>query len=277
MNDTENTQMPNAESSTDELISAALNETDEDAKWEHIRVLHQRGTSEVFAAASELCLSGEPLKEPLGADILGQLGTPDLPFKKESLAILLRLSKTTNDENALQSAAFALGRMEEPEAVDRLHQLKNHHSEDVRFAVVHGLLTLKDDASINALIELSDDEDEDVRNWATFGLGTQIDTDTDEIRDALLKRLDEEDSEIRGEALVGLAIRKDARVIEPLLKELSRENIGVLAVEAARDIADVRLCEPLVKIKTWWDVDEELLEEAIAACCEENRNENSDS
>jgi HEAT repeat protein len=35
--------------------------------------------------------------------------------------------------------------------------------EEVRFAVVYGLLTLEDEKSIQALIELSEDEDEDVR------------------------------------------------------------------------------------------------------------------
>lgn len=253
--------------STKELIAAALGEEDEDARWEFVATLHRRGSREVFDAARNLCESGVPLEETLGADIVGQLGTPELPFKKESVLILLKVIDSENDVNAVQAATMALGRMEDSRAIEKLLELRNHANEDVRLAVAHGLLALEDDSAVNALIGLSSDEDEDVRNWATFGLGSMISLDTSEIRDALAERLIEADDEIRGEALVGLATRKDKRVIEPLLKELAREEIGTLAVEAAREIADARLCKPLLKLKTRWDVDEGLLEEAIDVCC----------
>lgn len=254
--------------STKELIEAALGEENEDARWEYVATLHRLGSCEVFDAARDLCESGVPLEETLGADILGQLGIPELPFKKESVLILLKVIDSENDVNVVQAATMALGRMEDSRAIEKLLELRNHANEDVRLAVTHGLLTLEDDSAVNVLIGLSSDEDEDVRNWATFGLGSMINLDTSEIRDALAERLIEADDEIRGEALVGLATRRDEPVVEPLLSELSREWVGTLAVEAAREIGDARLCKPLLKLKTWWNVDEDLLKEAIDACCE---------
>ncbi len=113
-----------------------------------------------------------------------------------------------------------------------------------------------------------------MRNWATFGLGSQITIDTPAIRDALYQRIisevedDQDDTiaEIRGEALLGLAIRKDQRVIEPLIAELESGCVGRLSVEAALAIGDNRLYPSLMKLQDWWDVDVELLQAAIAKC-----------
>ena len=251
---------------TEELIRTALAEEDEDAAWEPVVILHYRGSPEVFESARDLCKRDNPRKQILGADILGQLGIPERTFPEESLAILLGTLDTEEDSDVLAAAAMALGHIRDERAIEALVRMKNHPSENVRFGVVHGLSTYEDKSAISALLELSADEDEDVRNWATFGIGSLIDTDTSEIREALFQRLDESDHEIRGEALVGLARRGDERVVEYLLKELSSNEVGTLAIEAARDIARPQLYPSLIKLKEWWDVDQELLEEAISAC-----------
>ena len=87
---------------------------------------------------------------------------------------------------------------------------------------------MTDARAIAALIELSSDPDYDVRNWATFGLGSQIDTDTPAIREALWARLEEPEDEVRGEAWVGLARRGDVRVAAALLRELELHEVDVL-------------------------------------------------
>lgn len=259
--------MQNEELAVQQLFESALNEKDEDVRWNFIKALHKSGTRKTFESAKKLCESDLPFEVDLGASVLGQLGYPDMPFRAETTSLLLEISKTETDLEALQSITFALGRMHEPAAIRRLLELKDHESEAVRYAVVHGLLTGTEEPGIQALIELSRDPDEDVRNWATFGLGSQIETDTSEIRDALFDRLSEEDREIRGEALVGLALRKDERVIEPLIKELMSNEVGILAVEAAVEITDKRLCRALKKLQKWWDADKEYLAEAIKNCC----------
>lgn len=102
--------------------------------------------------------------------------------------------------------------------------------------------------SVSALIELSADADEDVRNWATFGLGSMDSVDTPLLREALVRRLNDTNAEIRGEALVGLAQRKDPRVVEPLRRELAVEDVGLLAVEAAESLGDPSLL-PLLQAR----------------------------
>lgn len=270
--------MENSELSTTQIFELALNEKDDDKRWEYIVVLHLRPTREVFEMAKSLCKSTDSEKICLGADVLAQLGTVDLPFKKETIPILMKLadsklkfSNNEKDSDALQSVIIALSRMDEIECFKKITEFKNHSSNYVRDSVAFGISIVDEDFTIKALIELSDDVDEDVRNWATFGLG-QSERDSREIRDAFMKRLgekigDEVCDEIRGEALVGLAIRKDPRVIEPLIEELSSKSVGKLAVEAASEIGDSRLCDVLLKLQEWWNIDEDLLKEAIKNCC----------
>ena len=48
--------------------------------------------------------------------------------------------------------------------------------------------------------------------------------------------------------------------------ELKSESVYALAVEAAQLIADPQLYADLCVLREWWDVDKELLEDAISAC-----------
>ncbi|OYV95779.1 MAG: hypothetical protein B7Z73_01935 [Planctomycetia bacterium 21-64-5] len=91
----------------------------------------------------------------------------------------------------------------------------------------------EEQAAIECLIRLSRDSDSDVRDWATFGLGSQCDLDTPQIRDALAARLDDTDDDTRHEAIVGLARRQDRRAIAAVGRELSSDCVSSLVLEAA--------------------------------------------
>jgi HEAT repeat protein len=93
-----------------------------------------------------------------------------------------------------------------------------------------------------------------------------IEVDTPEIRGALLARLGDDDGDTRLEALAGLAAREDERAIEPLIRELESSRASRVTVEAARDMGDTRLHPALAHLATWWDVDADLLAEALDSC-----------
>jgi HEAT repeat protein len=208
--------------STDSLIAEMLEpDYDERPGGYALVALHVRGTPEVFARAQELCASADPRERRVGADILGQLGINPPAFLAESVAILLDMLACEQDPAVLNSVAVALGHRHEPRAIPALIAHAAHPDALVRCGVVFGLLAYDDDAAIATLIHLSSDADPDVRDWATFGLGTQIDTDTPAIREALLARTVDVDGTVRGEALVGLARRHDPRVVDLLLHELA--------------------------------------------------------
>jgi HEAT repeat protein len=254
---------------THELIALALMEPDDEAAWDAVTTLHYRASKDVFDAACQLCGSDCPQERTLGTNILGQLGIPTRNFPEQSVAVLLKLLKVENDEDILRAICVALGHIHEPTAIRALARFKTHPSASIRYAVVFGLLAFEEDLAINTLIELTRDQSDLVRDWATFGLGSQIEGDTPQIREALFARLFDADDIVRGEALVGLARRKDERVIEPLIQELARypaAKYGSLPIEAAEEIADTRLLPALMRLKQ--SSGAATFDEAIRCCSE---------
>src|SRR5439155_3515581 len=104
----------------------------------------------------------------------------------------------------VSSALVALGHLGTGDAVS-IASLVSHASEDVRYAVAYCLGARDEPIARKTLIILSHDSDPDVRSWATFGLGTLSNIDSEDIRLALLARLSDLDSDVRGEAMRGLA------------------------------------------------------------------------
>lgn len=257
---------PNADSRTmDELIGVALSEPDENIVWKAIASLHWRGTREILQRAEALCGSPCSRERQLGANILGQLGLPDRTFPAECTAILRSMLRSVEQSDVLRSVLVALSHQHDAEAVPIVVRFSASPDAEVRHGVVLALTGHEMSLAIENLISLSKDSDSHVRDWATFALGTQLELDTPEIRQALADRLDDTYDDARAEALVGLARRKDIRVVEALKRELSSDCVGTLAIEAAELVASKDLYAHLVALREWWDEDSKLLERAIAA------------
>jgi HEAT repeat protein len=256
--------------SAKDLVQLALTEADEDAAWVPVTILHFRADKEVLETARALCLSSRAQERKLGVDVLGQLGIPDRAFPEECFQILSKTLAAEADPLVLEAIGIALGHLKDPRAPELLATLSNHSSADVRLGVVYGISGLESQEAVKLLIRLSSDEDDAVRDWATFGLGSMTDFDSAELRAALMERITDANDEARLEALLGLARRKDVRVIEPLIEELTSENVGLLALEAAEEAADFRLLPPLLLLKESWIDDKdrhtERLERALQSC-----------
>jgi HEAT repeat protein len=94
----------------------------------------------------------------------------------------------------------------------------------VRWAVANGLNGSERADAIATIIELMDDANDDVRDWATFARGTQCPVDSLEIRDALRKRLTDSYEMARNEAVWGLAQHKDPQGLKMLIDRLCAEK-----------------------------------------------------
>jgi HEAT repeat protein len=211
---------------------------DDELPWEAVRTLHRRGDREVCDRAAEWCRSDDPLKRARGADVLAQLGRtvdhPNNDFPEECFSVVSSLVQREKDVLPLLSAVHALGHIENPLAIPLVIEHRLHPSADVRFAVACALGNFANDPrAVDTLLALMQDVDEDVRDWATFGLGVQGDLNSDQIRDGLFDRLTDPDRNVRGESLLGLAKRQDQRALPALIAELNQPEISERAFEAA--------------------------------------------
>jgi HEAT repeat protein len=212
-----------AAASVDELFALARSAQDEEAYADVVEELRKRPEERTFKIASVLCDSFAPGERGLGVDVLAHLGVEpgtdagDGPYAEQATNVLLRLLEEDDDPGVLQAAAFGLSHIHDPRAIQPLVALSAHPAAEVRYSVVHGLLGHDEDRAVAALIRLSNDADDEVRNWATFALGVQIDRDTPELSEALAARLDDPHEETRAEAIRGLARRRDERALEPAL------------------------------------------------------------
>ena len=250
-----------------EKYREAVGQDDDD---DCLALVSYRGGREEYEIGLEYCLSSDPLDRATGADVLSQLGWQDQTFLEETVDVLIPMLKDPDDHVA-SCAATALGLRDHPRATPYLIEISEHRSPLVRRGVVFGLLGVDDPQAICTLIHLSRDSDADARNWALFGLGSQIGTDTPEIRSALFDGLDDPFDEARGEALVGLAVRGDARVVDAILKEWEGDTISILSVEAAEEVGDPRLHPLMKQFLDTMDLENdsfyrEQLESSIAAC-----------
>jgi HEAT repeat protein len=238
--------------SVDELYALARAAEDEDAYWEAVSELHARPEERTFKLAEVLCDSFAAGERCLGADVLGQLGvepggTPaESPFASAAGGVLARLLAEDDEPAVLSSAAVSLGHLRDERAIDPLVALAAHADPMVRRAAVHGLMGHDDDRAVAAMILLSGDEDGDVRDWATFSLGVQIDRDTADVREALAARLGDEHGDTHAEAVRGLARRRDERALGAALEANGASStIDEAVVLLGASTGDPRLLERL--------------------------------
>ena len=260
--------------SADSLVTTLFAQTraaalagDDDGRWNCVVELQGVGSEAVFRRAVEWCVSPVAMERAIGADVLAQLreNGESISFRERAVPHVAALLRDS-DAAVLAAATVALSHLGVRDQLAAVVALATHAVADVRYGVVLALSGNDTPLAIATLIRLSTDDDETVRDWATFGLGSQTDVDTLELRNALAARLEDTNAEARAEAIVGLARVGDARAHVPILEDLRSASVGRLVVQAARDFPSPAFLDALLMLKTWWDVDSELLESAIARC-----------
>jgi HEAT repeat protein len=185
--------------------------------------LRTRGEVDTFNRACSMCSDPREEIREQAAQILSQLGPSEAPapLRKQSVPFLLELLTRDPSPCVRSAAAAGFGHIAAHEEARRyLLEAAKDPSPEVRFSVAFALGGDHDPVATSALIELMDDSDEDVRDWATFGIGTLRDHDSPPIREALFKRITDSNEEACFEAYAGLAARKDQRILGQLIEEL---------------------------------------------------------
>jgi HEAT repeat protein len=214
-------------------------EPDDDGRWEAIHQLRTVGGRLVFDRAMAWCNSDDARKQLSGVDILAQIGKSFehcvTDFADESYPVIEALLRGNPSHELKDSAIMALHHLENPAAIPLICSFCDDPDEEIRYSVAHalGFPFSNNPQAVEALLKPMRDEDEDVRDWATFGLGVQGDADSPAVREALLERLGDSFSDAREEAVAALAKREDLRVLPALFELLQDEMMCNCAEEAA--------------------------------------------
>lgn len=245
---------------TEELFAAALEgEDDDEAPWEAVSVLRLRGTPEVFEVAKRYCQLKNPKARARGLNVLAQLGAgksdAERPFMAESVSIAIDHLGDA-DSLVVSSAAWALSHLGTESAVAALIGLRNHPDPEVRQAVACCIELRRHPEAVPILTALMEDENEVVRDWATFSVGSceYVEAgvwrylDLPDIRTALHKRLQDTYEDARREAIWGLAKRKDPLGLRLLLEHLNSESWWSGDEDAAEETLGLKSGTPVEKL-----------------------------
>jgi HEAT repeat protein len=252
-----------------------------DAYWTIVDLIRGKGDEETWDRIALLTQEATPAARALVPDVLRFHGQPSnrALYRERTLSLFRSMLQRDRDPLVISSIGNAFVDLDLPDgAMELMLPFATDEDPVVRRSVVHALLGNRDAKAIAALIDLSRDSDTHVRDWATFGLGSQLGeledpylVDTPDLREALAARLTDPDPDTRQEATVGLAVRRDPRAIEAVKSAFLQGEEGWLHVEAAHALASRELVGVLEEAARsgdeYWKKGGHLtLEQALAAC-----------
>ena len=133
-------------------------------------------TQEVFEKISLMLNSKSSNEREIGAYILGQLGTPKMPFAKESFPLLYKLFDDS-DEEVIEVAISSVGHLWsytntfDCENIDKVIKFTKYRNPNIRISAVMTLASSKCTKEVKSIItKLLNDEDKEVIEWAEVAL-----------------------------------------------------------------------------------------------------------
>jgi HEAT repeat protein len=132
------------------------------------RELQIRGNESTFDVLQRLANDARDFVREISAFTLGQLGTPNFPFRVPTIPMLCKLANDES-EDVRAAALAALGHLSAHEAMSTIIRGTRDASAVVRACAAGALgRTGASDESLMALRQLLDDPNDDVRDWAAL-------------------------------------------------------------------------------------------------------------
>lgn len=215
---------------SEELVQALLRCKSYKDHHEFLSVILPRGGKKEFALGAELLKAKEAKKVIIGARILGELGYFKKPFELERRVLLEEALKQEKRVSVINGIIFALGHLGAEPSLSVLISYLNHTSTWVRYPLAHALGAINHPLAVEGLLKLAKDEDQDVRDWATFGLHLGIeDTPNPVLPEARLKvfkdGLKDPFFEVVFESISGLIAMKDPYGFQFLVDKLKEPDV----------------------------------------------------
>lgn len=256
--------------SNDKLLYRLITNKSNKTYWLNISELRKRASPALFEQCILLTKSDVQKERMIGVNILSQLSSPPTfrPYSKKVIVHFLNLLKVEKTPLVLMSILYGIGHNNEnlvqDKAIKCIANYRTNENDCVREGVVAALLGIDNAIAVNALIELSRDKCSHIRDWAVFGLGSLIETDTTEIREALYARIYDKHKDTRYEAILGLARRNDPKVKDVIIQELLSASYTTYLFEAIKELPDAAfiplLENNLMKYKDDIDINSEWID-----------------
>lgn len=232
------------------LFDLLQNECSEEEYWGFISKLRKLPCNEVYEKAIEFIESNNKKDKIIGIDVLQQLGFNPRFKQEQTVKLHFELLEEHKTDDVTKSLLYGIGHNNENLSqlqIDKITQFDGLDDDEINQAHISALLGIDNIKAVRKLIQFTDSKNSDIRNWSTFGIGTQVEIDNEEIRDALWKRVNDSNFETKSEAIYGLAKRKDNRVKNIIMSELKSDNYGTLILEATALLKDTELAVQLKK------------------------------
>lgn len=229
--------------SNKEIFSRLLNNKSKANYWNYISELRKRKTEDIFEKSISLTKSENINEKKIGINVLAQFGFPR-KHKSRILKTFFNLLKTEKDKNVISLIFYGIGHNNEKLTEKQIEQIcafKNHKSINVKFSLISAILSIEQNLAVETLIELSNDKNSEIRDWATFGIGTQIDVNNENIEKALWNRINDKDIDTKNEAIVGLAKRNVIGINKIIKTEIIGNEFNTLIFEAIEYTKDKEL------------------------------------
>jgi HEAT repeat protein len=199
---------------------------DDDLLWRRLDEYVRRDPRKALLAGLDLLTSPDPARREFATSLVGIAGQIDQTLRPSCASRLRQALEDEIEAGPISAAIIQLGNLADESAHEAILAHLEHPDPLVRHAVAVALPTvgLNEPALAAALSFLTTDIDDDVRDWATFGLAELTDADDERVRQALLARAKDTAYETRVEAIVGLARRQDERVRPHLARELAEPD-----------------------------------------------------
>lgn len=204
----------------------------DDVLFERTGTLVRLNPSMALEIGQALLSSANPDRREIAVSLIGMAAVIDSTLRDVALSSLRPVLEDAR-VGPLSAAIVQLAHLDDTHSRDEILAHAGHADSVVRHAVAGALPSVGlNEAALAVLRELMLDDDDDVRDWATFGLAELSNADDDATCNALLDRVEDDVYEIRVEAIVGLARRQDERVRSYLMLELADPHHADLLDEA---------------------------------------------
>ncbi len=226
--------------SNDKLFTNLIDNTlEEDVYWANIRELRSRPSDEVYKKAVELTKAYNPSHKSIGILILAQLGFKPRFNQSKTVNLYFELLNKKQDYKVIEDILYGIGHNNSnlsTNQIDSIIKFASNEITEVRQALLSAISGINNPKAIEVLINLTNDSEDSIRDWATFGLGSQLDVSSPEILEALWQRTEDSVEEVRVEAIAGLVNRNIPEVKNVIIKILESGKFGTQLLDIIQEL-----------------------------------------